>query len=142
MTERIPSSYYTTIEHKHYWNAAEDKPTGSDITKGATGLEIDTNKVHRWNGDEWIYIPGGGDAEVIVVDGEGDALFTDVNPAKVAFDGDISVTLPATIPEYQWLHSDTPPTLELEDRAFGVQVNSNDSLSIFYWTGTSWQGVV
>jgi hypothetical protein len=46
------------------------------------------------------------------------------------------------IPEYLWLDTDTPPTLNAIDRAIGIEINTTTHTMITkYWTGTAWQGV-
>lgn len=53
-----------------------------------------------------------------------------------------SVSLEGSIPEYQWLSTDTPPALGLTDRAFGVEINTTThTMTVKYWTGSAWQEV-
>ncbi len=53
-----------------------------------------------------------------------------------------NVTLDGAIPEYQWIHDDVVvPSPAATERAFGVRVNADDSLTVMYWTGTAWQEV-
>ncbi len=54
----------------------------------------------------------------------------------------IPVDIDGGIEEYQWLHGDDAPTLDATDRAFGVRVNEDHSLTVMYWNGAAWAEVV
>lgn len=52
------------------------------------------------------------------------------------------VSINGSIPEYQWLDTDTPPALESTARAFGIEINTTThAMTTYYWTGTAWQEV-
>lgn len=47
-----------------------------------------------------------------------------------------------SIPEYQWLDTDTPPVLDENERAFGIKINTTThTMTVNYWTGSAWQEV-
>jgi len=60
-------------------------------------------------------------------------------PGNLDENGNLKVAVSGTIPEYQWLSTDTPPVLGATDRAFGVEMNTTThEMTIYYWTGSDW----
>lgn len=78
----------------------------------------------------------------------GDIVIETDTGRKFRFDGtawqpaDVSVNVTGSIPEYQWLSTDTPPALGAGDRAFGMEINAvTHAITVKYWTGAAWQEV-
>ena len=74
------------------------------------------------------------------IDVDGVATETTLDAVKTAVEGTVDVL--GSIKEYQWLSSESGPTLAAADRAFGVEVNINThKIVMHYWDGTAWQEV-
>ena len=70
-----------------------------------------------------------------------DAAKTVLDAIQAAVEGTVDVSVTGSIPEYgPWLHSDAEPTPEF-DRAFGVRIEANKTLTVMYWDGTAWEEV-
>ncbi len=62
--------------------------------------------------------------------------------ARALLAGTLDVAVTGSIPEYQWLSTDTPPALGAGDRAFGMEINAvTHAITVKYWTGAAWQEV-
>ncbi|UNC91702.1 hypothetical protein [Candidatus Contubernalis alkaliaceticus] len=71
---------------------------------------------------------------VAITKPDGTEIFTETDPGHMQLMGNI--------PEYgPWLHSDPEPTPDF-DRALGIRVNADHTLTVLYWNGTAWVEVV